>query len=127
MTLGSNRLRIEYLALAIITCGAAAMRFYGLDIQSLWNDELSSWIRSTYPTVKEVIDEGSRPDVHPPGFQILLWAVIHLFGDSPPWLRASSAVAGTLAVPAIYLLARRIYSDSVTALGAAALLAVAKC
>jgi mannosyltransferase len=101
----------------------AGLRLYGLDTQSLWNDELSSLVRSSHASLAQVIDEGVRPDAHPPGFQALLYFVIRFFGDSASILRFPSAVAGTLAIGVMYLLGRALYS-SMEGLVAAALLAV---
>ncbi len=102
---------------------AAFLRFFGLTYQSLWNDELSSWRRSHYDSLQEVINLGVKPDVHPPGYQILLYFVERYFGDSAFQLRFPSALAGVLAVYLIYLLGLRLYSEK-EALIAASLTAV---
>lgn len=88
---------------------AAGLRFHHLTYQSLWNDELSTWVRSHYDSLRDVIVKGVIPDVHPPGWQILVYYVEKIFGDSEFLLRLPSAIAGVLAVGAIYLLARRLY------------------
>jgi mannosyltransferase len=76
----------------------AGLRLYGLDTQSLWNDELSRWVRSSRPSLVHVIDESVRADVHPPGFYMLLYVVINVVGDSASVLRFPSVMAGTLAI-----------------------------
>ena len=96
--------------LAIIMLGAA-LRLYGLEIQSLSNDELSSWLRSSYPTLSQVIDEGVRPDLHPPGYHIMLYFVERYFGTSATALRFLSVIAGILSIPVMFLVGRRFYSD----------------
>jgi len=73
-----------------------------------------------------VIERGVRPDVHPPGYQILLFFIEKYLGDSEFALRFPSAVAGVLAIPMIYLLAAQLYSNREGAI-AAALMAVAWC
>src|SRR5687767_8287810 len=88
--------------LVVVLLLSAALRVWGLGQQSLWNDELSSWRRSNYPTVAEVMRHGVMTEIHPPGYHLLLWAVQQWGGESEVWLRAPSAVAGVLAVAAIY-------------------------
>lgn len=114
--------KAELWLLALITFVAALLRIPTLGKDSLWNDELWSWTISNYPTLGEVITKGSANDVHPPGYQSLLWAWIRLFGDSEVAMRSLSALAGLLAVPMLYLLGRRLF-DGKTGLIASAMLA----
>jgi uncharacterized membrane protein len=86
------------------------MRFYALDAQSLWNDELSTWEQSHYDSLAEVIELGVRPYPYPPAFQILIYYVEQFVGQSEIALRLPSAIAGVLAIIGIYFLARRVYS-----------------
>lgn len=95
--------------LAAITLCGAVLRFTRLNYQSLWNDELWSWRFTQYDSFMRMVHEALIPDFHPPGFQTVLYYVVHWFGDSEFVLRFPSAVAGTLAIPAIYLVARRLY------------------
>jgi mannosyltransferase len=119
----SSTKRSTAVVLLLLVAGASCLRLYGLGIQSLWNDELSSWSRSSYPTLSEVIDHGVKPDVHPPGFFILLYYIERWIGDSEKALRFPSAIAGSLSVFAIFLIGRQLYSAS-EGLIAAALLSV---
>jgi mannosyltransferase len=95
--------------LFLVVALGSALRFFRLDFQSLWNDELSSWLRSGYATLMEVIELGTVPDVHPPGYYVLLHFVQNVFGDSEWALRAPSAIFGALGLIAVYALARRLY------------------
>ncbi|MBW2495397.1 MAG: hypothetical protein JRE43_11645 [Deltaproteobacteria bacterium] len=52
--------------LGAIALGGSALRFYGLDTQSLWSDELASWRQSHQETVSDVIEYGVRPTPYPP-------------------------------------------------------------
>jgi uncharacterized membrane protein len=104
---------MRYLTLVVLACVLAAgafMRFYALDAQSLWNDELSTWEQSHYESLSEVIEYGVRPHPYPPGFQILIYYVEQFVGQSEIILRLPSAIAGVLTIIAMYFLARRIYS-----------------
>ena len=80
--------------LLLCLCGAA-LRFTGLDTQSLWVDELTSWWQSHEPTVAGVIAR-VREDVHLPLHPLVLHAVQRWGGDSETWLRLPSAVAWTI-------------------------------
>lgn len=86
------------------------LRFRALAFQSLWNDELASWYMAHWPTVSQTLRRGVIPDVHPPGYFLILHAWIRLLGDSEWTLRALSAVFGCLAIPAMFQLGRSLYS-----------------
>src|SRR5215208_4670938 len=95
--------------LAIVLLGAV-LRFYGLDVQSLSDDELASWDFSNRGTLSQVI-EGVRGDIHPPLYFLILRFAQWIFGDSEWAFRFPSAFAGWLCIPAIYLLGKRLYSE----------------
>ncbi len=88
----------------------AGLRLYRLDFQSLWNDELSSWRRSSYETLGQVVTN-AVDDVHPPGHHIVLWAVGRWLGESEYDLRLPSVLFGTLTIIYVFLIGRRLYSD----------------
>jgi len=96
--------------LGAIVLGGSALRFYGLDAQSLWNDEISSWRQSHQETISAVIELGVRPTPYPPAYPVLLYFVEKHIGESEIALRIPSAVAGVLAILATFFLARQLYS-----------------
>jgi len=98
------------LLLTVVVLAGVGLRFYGLDAQSLWNDELSSWERSNQPSLAAVIEKGVRHDPHPPGYQIMLYGVERFLGDSETLLRLPSALAGVFAIVAMFFLGNRLYS-----------------
>lgn len=102
--------RAAWISLGLITVVAACLRFYGLGIQSLWDDELWTWRISHYDTFMRMMREGVLPDYHPPAWQIVIYLIQRYIGDSETALRFPSALCGTLAVPAVYLVASRLYS-----------------
>jgi mannosyltransferase len=110
-------------ALLLVLVVAATLRFGGLDAQSLWNDELSSWQQSHQESLADVIEHGVRPTPYPPAFQVLLYGVEETLGSSETALRLPSAIAGTLAVLVMFFTGRRLWGDR-EGLIAAALLAV---
>ena len=85
------------------------LRFYGLEFQSLWNDELATWHDSHFFAAQAII-ERMKDNVHPPGWVLFMHYFELLFGDSEFALRLPSAVAGTLAIPSLYVLGKELYS-----------------
>ena len=106
----TNDSRVTYLLLGAITVLGAVLRFYGLEVQSLWNDELSTWTGASRSSWLEVV-KSSDPQ-HPPGYSLLLHFWIGYLGDSEAVMRLPSAIAGTLAIPVTFLLGRRLYGDA---------------
>lgn len=114
------------ITLLLIVCLGGFLRFHKLDGQSLWNDELSQWLRSYNKSLGAVIHDCAASDVHPPGFHVLIYFVERYIGDSPWDLRLFAAVSGVLSIGAIYLVGVRLYSCKV-GLIAAALMATLWC
>jgi Predicted membrane protein len=109
--------------LLLIVLVGSLLRFIGLDIQSLWNDELSSVYRSSYSTAAEVINQGVLTEFHPPGYHLLLFVVEQLWDDSETAVRMPSAIFGVLSIIVIFWIGARFYSRRV-GLIAAMLMAV---
>lgn len=112
--------------LILILILGSLLRFYGLENQSLWNDELESWRISSYDNLFAVIKKGVRYDVHPPGYYVLLYYVEKYIGVSESVLRFPSAVSGILSIFIIFLVGLRLYSYK-EGLIASALMAVLWC
>ncbi len=89
------------LVIAVLLLGFG-LRFHLLDAQSFWNDEGNSARLSERSL--ELIIEGTASDIHPPLYYLLLHGWRALAGDSEFALRAFSAFAGVLAVPAVMAL-----------------------
>ena len=105
--------------LILILLLAASLRLYGLKIQSLWSDELYSFWLSSFDNLKDVLIKGIIPDTHPPVYQVILFFVIKLFGNSESALRMPSAISGILAVWGTFLVGKQLYSEKEGLLGAA--------
>ena len=106
--------------LAALLLGAA-LRFYRLDAQSLWNDE-GNTARLVERSVRLIV-EGAAGDIHPPGYYLILAAWRSATGDSEFALRGFSALCGVLTIAAAAALGRRA-GGRATAVGAAFLVAV---
>ena len=111
------------LVIVIVTLLAAGLRLVGIGRESLWNDELSSWYRSGFSSLSEVVSIGSVSDVHPPAHNILLFFVQRTLGDSETALRLPSAICGILSVPVLFILGCMLF-NRFTGLLSATLLAV---
>lgn len=113
--------RRTLLAVFIILALAAALRFYRLDAQSLWNDE------GTSARVAErslpLITVAAIGDIHPPLYYYALHFWRGLVGASELALRSFSALLGILLVWLIYVLGRQLL-DEPSALIAALIAAV---
>ncbi|MFH0861944.1 MAG: glycosyltransferase family 39 protein [Candidatus Altiarchaeota archaeon] len=95
--------------LILITVLGAVLRLYGLETQSLSNDELGTLYESSPRTLSQVI--GSvRNTYHPPGYVLFMHFALKFIGDSEAALRLPSAIAGILSIPAIFLLGSRLFS-----------------
>lgn len=94
--------RIELLLLGLLTVAALALRLWDLGGRPLLSDESSSFYFSQLPLATLL---GSLCDPHPPGYYLLLRGAAAL-GQSESWLRLPSALAGALAVPLTWAVAR---------------------
>ena len=105
--------RLPLLALFAILLLASGLRFYGLSMQSMWNDELNSWgIATAGSGLSGVLEHIPREGVgvHPPGYYLVLHVTTQFLGESEWALRFPSAVAGVLSVLVVYLLGQKLYS-----------------
>ena len=84
---------------------ALALRLYRLGAQSLWLDEGGTWAEVTRKSWMLLIGELFDRDAAYPLYHLLLKAWVALAGDTEWALRLPSALAGALAVVAIYLAA----------------------
>lgn len=93
------------------------LRFYALEVPSMWWDEILVPLIASKP-VEYILQRARTEDFHPPYFYLAIKAV-QQFGISDFALRLPSALCGTISVYAIYKLIR------IAGNGAAALLAAA--
>jgi mannosyltransferase len=108
-------IRHEYLLLAAVTLLAAGLRFYRLGEWSFWIDEIITVTASAY-----IAD---WPLTRLPLNLVFTRVALELFGTAEWSARLAPALAGVLAVPALYVLSRRLFGPAV-ALTAAVFLAL---
>jgi 4-amino-4-deoxy-L-arabinose transferase-like glycosyltransferase len=86
---------------------AFALRLYHLTFQSLWRDEVDS-LRFATRALSELLATFRKPGENGPLFFLELRPWLAAAGHSEFALRFPSALAGTLAVPIIFVLVRRL-------------------
>ena len=120
--IGSHSRLVFAISLGIASLAALLLRWHGLGAQSLWMDEgYTLWISKFSPhRIWEILSG----DTSTPLYYVLLHYWIGWFGDSEVSLRSLSALFGSLSIPVIYLLSRKILVDRVSVLLAMALYAV---
>ncbi|MBI1878125.1 MAG: glycosyltransferase family 39 protein [Chloroflexi bacterium] len=97
----------DRLGLLIVILIALALRLALLGEQSLWYDEGVTWLLSQKPPGELL--QWTAADIQPPLYYLLVWETDALFGHSEWALRFPSVIFGVLAVPLIYILARRLF------------------
>lgn len=108
--LNVNFLKKQWLLLSVLAV-AAMLRFYGLDFQSPWLDELHTLIETNPElTYKEFYDLMLFREQMPHLYYILVRILNVIFGESLFGIRAFSALIGTTSVYAIFLLGKELYS-----------------
>jgi hypothetical protein len=106
----------------IITLVGGFLRVFMLGTKGMWLDEtFSVWLANH--SVPEMLHWMVRIDQHPPLYYLLLHYWIALHGDTPYDVRLLSALFGTVTIPVIYLIGKRL-SGAVMGLAAAVFLAL---
>ena len=108
-----NWVKGNYIVLGIIIV-AVILRFYHIDYQSVWLDEIHT-INESNPqnTLKEVYNQLLISEPHPPLYFILMNFIFKIFGYTTLVLRCFSAFIGVLGVYFIYLLGKEIYNKKI--------------
>lgn len=114
--------RAARLVLLAIVVLAAALRFAALGHQSFWLDEAYTE-RILDGSLSHVVDVVPHTESTPPLYYLLAWGWTRAFGLAEPGVRSFSALAGTLTVPVVYLVGRRL-AGRAAALVAAGVVAV---
>lgn len=103
----STRQLVRWLPVLVLLL-AAYWRLDGLVEQSFWNDE-GSTLRLIQRDLPDLI-AAVKPDIHPPGYYLLLKGWTNFAGEHEFGLRSFSAFWGLLAVNFTYVLGARLYS-----------------
>ncbi len=115
--------KYTWIILGFIILAAAFLRFYNLDEESFWNDELATQQTASQKNAAGIIDFLEVEDVHPPLYYFLVHFIDNNIGDSEFLYRLPSVIFGIFAVWGVFLIGRKLYSDT-EALIASAFMAV---
>lgn len=120
--------RLDWLCMSVITLAGGLVRFIGLgDAQGQMFDEVYyAKDACLYAGQPSSVCEIASPEnyVHPPLGKWLIAAGIRVFGYNEIGWRVASAIAGTLTILLLYLLARKILRSTLAATLASGLLAI---
>jgi uncharacterized membrane protein len=108
--------RVALAVLAGVTAAGLAVRL--AVPRGIWLDEAIS-IHQANLSFHDMFENLQYADRHPPLHHMVLWLTVRVFGDGELAVRLPSLIAGTLVIPALYLLGRELY-DRRTGLVAAA-------
>lgn len=110
--------------LACITALGLGLRLWMLTQESLWIDELTSWWLANHSGLGAMLRTVADYDTNPPLYYAILYVWVRLFGAAEYSLRTVSVVVGSLSIPLLFVLGRRLFGPTV-ALLATLLFAVA--
>lgn len=96
----------DHTCVGIVVAVAFGLRIFRLGTQSLWGDETISVFRA-YGSIGEITQAVPHEGTLPPLYYYLLHFWIPLAGDRETSVRFLSLVFGVLAIPLLYVLARR--------------------
>lgn len=100
----------------LLTLVAAIPHFYNITKASIWHDEGYTMMLAPMGPL-EILERTAR-DVHPPLYYLVLHYWLGLFGTSELAARSFSALCLLAAVPLVYLLMKRLYSERAAAVAA---------
>ena len=106
-----TRERSLWLLAGIVIVGAA-IRFSTLDQQSFWLDEAATWGIVSHG-LGHVLSTVPKTESTPPLYYVLVWLWAQVFGTGEVGLRSFSALCGTLTIPVMWALGRRLASERV--------------
>lgn len=108
-----NFIKENYILLIILLV-AAILRFYHIDYQSVWLDEIHT-INEANPnkSFSEVYDALLVSEPHPPLYFFTVHILFQIFGYTTLVIRVFAAVIGIAGVFSIYLLGKEIFNKKV--------------
>ncbi len=104
--------RLASVALVAITALGLVLRIWEIGKKGIWLDEaFSVWLG--WQPLGDLLGWLLKVDQHPPLYYSLLHFWIKLAGDDPTDVRLLSALLGTLTIPVIFFLGRRLMGPAV--------------
>ena len=104
----------ENYVLIIILIFASVLRFYHIDYQSVWLDEIHT-INEANPSfsLKEIYEALLISEPHPPLYFIVVHYLFLIFGYTTFVLKVFSAIIGVVGVWSIYLFGKELFNKKV--------------
>ncbi len=118
----------EFALVCAVTLLGLWLRLYALDVVGLWWDEFVTLGRATWPLrdmLPSLAFQGPSDvsvDSSPPLYHLLVHAALCLFPHTDVTVKMPSVIAGTVTIPVVWLLGRRLFSRE-TGIAAAAICA----
>ena len=109
-----NQLSIGLLCFSVLV--GSILRFWNLDKESFWVDEIFSALAATSASIKEMLAIFVIGDVHPPLYYTLLMGWTRIFGSSDWALRSSSALVSIVAFFFMYYQTKKVFGRQVATL-----------
>ena len=103
------------LFLLALVAGGGLLRFYRLGSNSLWIDEFATLQISSLPFSEIFRANLSNNSFEPPLYFWLIHGIVRVLGSSETAIRLPSAIAGSLTIPVVWLLAREMTANLNTA------------
>jgi len=104
----------ENKALTLILIVATFLRFFKIDYQSLWMDEIYTMnVASSKHSFSQIIFEVNLRESYPYFYFFIMNLLFTVFGDFSIVARIPSAICGILAILMIYKLGKELYSKNV--------------
>jgi uncharacterized membrane protein len=110
--------------LAALTILAAVLRLSTLHLQSFWYDEAFTPVHVLHPSLWATLRSVVHTENTPPLWYAIAWADARVLGTGEVALRLPSALAGIATVPVAWAIGRELTARRVTAIAAAAFVAV---
>lgn len=108
-----NKIKSNYLLIAILFL-AAVLRFYHIDFQSIWLDEIHTMNESNpnvaFGDLYDVIMSGEQM---PPFYFYTVYFLFKIFGYTTFVVRIYSAILGVISLYAIYLLGKELINKQI--------------
>lgn len=115
-------LLLENKILTLILLVALILRFFKLDFQSLWMDEIYTLnVASPKHSFSQIISEVNLRESFPYLYFFIMHILFSIFGDTSIVARIPSVIFGILAVWMMYKLGKELYSKNVGLIAAALL------
>src|SRR6266496_5016934 len=111
--------RVDFFLLLLIILTGTVLRFIYFDRCPYTHDEISSLTRANYSSFSELIEQGVKPDTHPPLLQIFLQYYTRIFGSSEMVVKFPFVICGILSILLVYLIATKWFGKTAGLLSAA--------